>query len=65
MTEQMRKLPHHRLIAYGLARRLLRAVQEAQVRDATLRNQALRAAKSACLNTGAPGKGRRERKEQR
>ena len=50
MTEEIPKLPHHKLIAYGLARQLLRAVQEAQVADTTLRSQALRAAKSACLN---------------
>jgi len=50
-------LPHHKLIAYGVALELLAAVRSAQIRDATLRDQALRSAKSACLNT-AEGAGR-------
>jgi len=50
-------LPHHKLIAYSVALELLSAVRAAQVRDATLRDQALRSAKSACLNT-AEGAGR-------
>ena len=50
-------LPHHRLRAYGVAVKLLAAVREAQVRDRVLRDQALRAAKSACLNC-AEGAGR-------
>jgi four helix bundle protein len=50
-------LPHHRLHAYGVALKLLAAVREAQVRDRVLRDQALRAAKSACLNC-AEGAGR-------
>ena len=49
MTE-MPKLPHHKLIAFGVARDLLLAVRAAQVRDAKLRDEALRSAKSACLN---------------
>ena len=40
-------LPHHRLRAYGVAVKLLAAVREAQVRDRVLRDQALRAVKSA------------------
>ena len=44
------QLPHHRLIAFGVAKELLVAVRETNVRDAGLRDQALRAAKSACLN---------------
>ncbi len=51
------QLPHHRLIAYGVAKELLVAVREAHVRDAGLRDQAMRAAKSACLNT-SEGAGR-------
>ena len=51
------ELPHHKLIAYGVARELFVAVREAHVRDAGLRDQAMRAAKSACLNT-AEGAGR-------
>ena len=50
-------LPHHRLRAYGVALKLLAAVQQAHVRDRVLRDQALRAAKSACLNC-AEGAGR-------
>jgi four helix bundle protein len=44
------RLPHHRLEAYGVALRLLGAVRAARVRDAGLRDQAMRSAKSACLN---------------
>ncbi|MBK9518140.1 MAG: four helix bundle protein [Anaeromyxobacter sp.] len=50
-------LPHHRLIAYGVALELLAAVRAAQVRDPKLRDEALRSAKSACLNS-AEGAGR-------
>ena len=50
-------LPHHKLIAYEVAKELLVAVRETHVRDAGLRDQALRSAKSACLNC-AEGAGR-------
>ncbi len=50
-------LPHHKLIAYGVACELLLAVRSANVRDAKLRDEATRSAKSACLNT-AEGAGR-------
>ncbi|HVI74333.1 MAG TPA: four helix bundle protein, partial [Anaeromyxobacteraceae bacterium] len=50
-------LPHHRLVAYGAAVELLLAVRKASVRDAKLRDEALRSAKSACLNC-AEGAGR-------
>jgi four helix bundle protein len=50
-------LPHHRLIAYGVARELLVAVLACRVRDAKLRDEAVRSAKSACLNC-AEGAGR-------
>jgi four helix bundle protein len=43
-------LPHHKLVAYGVARDLVVAVRAAGIRDAHLRDQALRAAKSAALN---------------
>ena len=43
-------LPHHKLKAYGVAVELLAAVRASAVKDAGLRDQALRAAKSACLN---------------
>ncbi len=50
-------LPHHKLIAYGVARDLLLAVRAADIRNAKLRDEALRSAKSAALNC-AEGAGR-------
>jgi four helix bundle protein len=50
-------LPHHKLQAYGVAMQLLDAVRGARIRDSHLRDQAMRAAKSACLNS-AEGAGR-------
>jgi four helix bundle protein len=50
-------LPHHQLRAYGTAVEFLRAVRDAELRDRELRTQALRAAKSVCLNL-AEGAGR-------
>ena len=50
-------LPHHKLVAYGVAVELLVAVRDSRVRDSKLRDEATRAAKSACLNT-AEGAGR-------
>ncbi len=50
-------LPHHKLIAYAVARDLLLAVRAAGIRDAKLRDEALRSAKSATLNC-AEGAGR-------
>ena len=44
------KLPHHRLVAYEVALALLLAVRDAAIKDPKLRDQALRAAKSAALN---------------
>jgi hypothetical protein len=54
---ELRRLPHHRLHAFGVAMRLLEAVRGARIRDAYLRDQAMRAAKSAALNCSevAPG----------
>ena len=43
-------LPHSRLIAYRVACDLLVAVVNAGIRNRDLRDQALRAARSACLN---------------
>ena len=43
-------LPHHKLLAFGVARELLVAVRAADIRDTHLRDQAMRAAQSACLN---------------
>ncbi len=53
-------LPHHKLVAYGVAVELLLAVKAAHIRDAKLRDEALRAAKGACLNC-AEGAGRASR----
>lgn len=50
MTDQRIDLPHHRLDAYRLALDVLRIVRDAEIRDGKLRDQALRAAKSAALN---------------
>jgi four helix bundle protein len=50
-------LPHHRLVVYPKALELLKAVRAAQVRDAKLRDEALRAAKGTCPNI-AEGAGR-------
>ena len=43
-------LPHEKRIAWQVACELLAAVVDARIRDPKLRDQALRAAKSACLN---------------
>lgn len=58
------RLPHHKLIAYGVACELLLVIKAASIKDATLRDQALRAAKSACTNT-AEGSGRVTRPDKR
>jgi len=50
-------LPHHRLVAYQKSLAFLKAVREAQIRDAKLRDEALRAAEGTCLNI-AEGAGR-------
>ncbi len=51
------KLPHHRLKAYEVALGLLEAVKAARIRDAYLRDHAMRSAKGAALNA-AEGAGR-------
>jgi four helix bundle protein len=43
-------LPYEKLVAYQEARKLLAAVREASISEARLRDQALRAAVSVCLN---------------
>jgi four helix bundle protein len=43
-------LPHENLLAYQVAKDLLRVVCSAGISNAKLRAQALRAAQSACLN---------------
>jgi four helix bundle protein len=50
-------LPHHKLHAFGVARELLLAVLRCSIRDTKLRDEAVRSAKSACLNA-AEGAGR-------
>src|SRR5512147_296360 len=50
-------LPHHKLVAFSVARDLLLAVRACSIRSAHLRDQALRAAQSAALNC-AEGAGR-------
>src|SRR5260370_24605535 len=50
-------LPHERLYAYQEARKLLLCVCEARIADGKLRDQAMRAAQSICLNI-AEGAGR-------
>jgi four helix bundle protein len=50
-------LPHHKLLAYGVAKELLRSVLACRIRDTKLREEALKSAKSACLNC-AEGAGR-------
>lgn len=50
-------LPHERMHVYREARELLRCVREAAISEARLRDQAMRAATSACLNI-AEGVGR-------
>jgi four helix bundle protein len=43
-------LPHEKLIAYQAARQLLALVREARISNPRIREQALNAASSACLN---------------
>jgi four helix bundle protein len=50
-------LPHHKLIAFTVARDLVVAVRDSSIRSPHLRDQALRAAQSAALNC-AEGAGR-------
>lgn len=51
------QLPFHRLAAYDVAVRLLVAYKNAEIRDAKLRLEGLKAAKSVCCNV-AEGAGR-------
>ena len=55
--EVVRASSHHKLLASGAAVELLQAVRAANIRDAKLRDEAMRSAKSACLNC-AEGAGR-------
>src|SRR5882672_3197445 len=56
MTNDL-SLPHEKLLAYQEACEVLDAVREAEITDAHLRDQALRAATRCCLNI-AEGTGR-------
>jgi len=49
-TSTRPQLPHHKLLAYQVALQLITAVKAAEIRDVKLRDQAIRAAKSAALN---------------
>ncbi|MES1176056.1 MAG: four helix bundle protein [Myxococcales bacterium] len=53
-------LPHHRLIAYGLALELVQLVARTRIGEAQLRAQARKSAVSAALNT-AEGAARESR----
>jgi four helix bundle protein len=44
------QLPHERLHAYQEARQLLECIRDAEISDARLRDQAIRAGTSVCLN---------------
>jgi four helix bundle protein len=50
MTKLTTLFPHERLIAYQVACELLDLVRELRISDSRLRDQAMRAAQSACLN---------------
>jgi four helix bundle protein len=43
-------LPHEKLVAYQVARELVATVKRAGITESKLRDQAMRAAMSACLN---------------
>jgi four helix bundle protein len=49
-TSSRPRLPFHRLAAYHVATEMLLAIRKANIRDAKLRDEALRAAKSVCCN---------------
>ena len=48
--EQDQQMPMEKLIAYQVAREVLQQVVASQIRDPRLRDQAIRAAQSTCLN---------------
>ena len=50
MTNLTTLFPHERLIAYQVACELLDLARELRISDSKLRDQAMRAAQSACLN---------------
>ncbi|MCA1825764.1 MAG: four helix bundle protein [Myxococcales bacterium] len=50
MTNKTTLILHEKLIAWQVACELLRVVRDARISDAKLRDQAIRAAQSTCLN---------------
>ena len=50
MTNFFYPLPHEKLMAYQEARKLLTCIRDAEISDGRLRDQALRAGTSVCLN---------------
>src|SRR5258708_24845077 len=50
MTKLTTVFPHEKLIAYKVACELLDLVRELRISDSKLRDQAMRASQSACLN---------------
>ena len=50
MPNETTLLLHEKLIAWQVACELLRVVRDARIADSKLRDQAMRAAQSACLN---------------
>ncbi len=50
MTNLTTVFPHEKLIAYKVACELLDLVRELRISDSKLRDQAMRASQSACLN---------------
>src|SRR2546421_3510560 len=64
MPNETTLLLHEKLIAWQVACELLRVVRDARIRDANLRDQAMRAAQSACLNI-AEANGRVSRADRR
>ena len=50
MPNETTLILHEKLIAWQVACELLRVVREARISDAKLRDQAMRAAQSTCLN---------------
>src|SRR2546430_13723049 len=64
MANETTVLLHEKLIAWQVACELLRVVCDARIRNANLRDQAMRAAQSACLNI-AEANGRVSRPDRR
>ena len=56
-SQQNLHLPHHKLLASTASRWSFQAVRDAKIRDSYLRDHAMRAAKSACLNTAWRARG--------